>query len=276
MTWTVDQRHVGGTTYEYFSPRNNQQESPRPVVVLVHGLGLNRGQWQHQIDALLRTHDVLIYDLLAHGDSDHFPVEPEPTLRSFSKQLHALLQHLEIGRVDLVGFSLGGMIVRRFTMDYRAMVRAMVVMNSSHRRSPDAQKAIEARVAQTRIDGPASTVEAALERWFTEQYRRDNPDVMSLVRSWVLANDASVYPMSYNVLANGVEELCDITSPLDCPTLVMTAEYDSGSPAEMAYAIAAEINDAQVLVIPELKHMALFEAPAPINKALSNFLDNLV
>ncbi|MEM9736569.1 MAG: alpha/beta hydrolase, partial [Pseudomonadota bacterium] len=45
------------------------------------------------------------------------------------------------------------------------------------------------------------------------------------------------------------------------PTLVMTAEHDTGSTPAMARAIAAEIEGAETVIIPGLQHMGLVERP---------------
>lgn len=85
------------------------------------------------------------------------------------------------------------------------------------------------RAADTVEGGPAATLDATIERWFTPEFRAAQPDYISKVRQWVLANDPGIYAQCRQVLATGVIELIDPQPPITLPTLVMTAEYDSGS-----------------------------------------------
>ena len=142
-----------GTAYERFG-------SGERAVVLVHGLGLYRHSWQWQVPALAQSHRVVIYDLHGHGDSR---VPPQtPALTVFSDQLNELLDHLGVARASVFGFSLGGMIARRFAMDHGARVEALGILHSAHARDKAAHDAIQARVVQAAQEGPAATVEAAL------------------------------------------------------------------------------------------------------------------
>ena len=135
--------------------------------------------------------------------------------------------------------------------------------------------AILKRVDQARSMGPQSTVEAALERWFTDPFRQANPKLMNKIRQWVMANRKEVYHTIYQVLATGIDEIVKPNPALICPSLVITGDQDFGNGPEMAFAISAEILGAKTLVLPGLRHMALAESPKVVNKPIRDFLDSL-
>lgn len=256
-----------GTAYELAGPAD------APCIALVHGLGLNRHCWQWTIPALPDRYRVLGYDLFGHGDS---PVPPEtPSLALFSRQLTDLLDHCGMASAAIAGFSLGGMIARRVAQDAPGRVTALAILHSPHKRTEDAQAAIVKRVEQARLHGPGSTVDAALERWFSDTCRANNPGMMALVRSWVMANDIAVYHTIYRVLADGIDEITAPDPPIACPTLVMTGDEDFGNGPEMSAAIAAEIAGAQICILPGLRHMALAEDPDAVNRPLRAFFDRV-
>lgn len=261
-------RAPDGTIYDLEGPQD------APVVVLIHGLGLNRAVWDQTVPALSGPFQVLSYDMLGHGQTP--APEAAPNLAMLAGQVAGLLDHLGVQKAALVGFSLGGMIARRFAQDYARRTLALAILHSSHRRTPEAQAAILARVAQARRDGPASTVEAALDRWFTDAFRLQRPDIMNRVRGWVLANDPATYQFFYEILASGVAEIVEPQPPITASTLVVTGDQDFGNGPEMTHAIAAEVAGAQTLILPGLRHMALMEAPALTNAALLSFLAKAV
>ena len=99
-----------GSVYELSGPVD------APVIVLVHGLGLNRHVWEKFSSRLSPRYRVLNYDLYGHGESA--PPPGTPSLTMFSEQLLGLLDELAIDQCSIIGFSLGGMINRRFAMDH--------------------------------------------------------------------------------------------------------------------------------------------------------------
>ena len=252
--------------------RYDMSGSGASTVVLAHGLGLNRHMWRWQIEALSHSYRVVTYDLYGHGDS---PAPPQPpSLSLFSRQVLALLDDLDISKAALLGFSLGGLIALRFSADHMDRLWALGVLHAAFQRDDAARRAIQARVDQARLAGPAATVDGALERWFGAQFRLANPDIMALVRTWVRANDPKIYPDIYQVLIDGADEVADCIGPVSCPALVMTAEEDLGNSPEMSKAIASAISAPQPIILPGLRHMAMIEAPDVFNRPLLDFLQS--
>jgi pimeloyl-ACP methyl ester carboxylesterase len=242
-----------------------------PVVVLIHGLGLTRASTWGTIAPVLATKfQVLTFDLLGHGQTA-LP-QRDVSLSSLAAQLVGLLDDLGINRAALVGFSLGGMINRRLAMDHPERVSALVVLNSPHERTAEAQKLVEARAKDTGVGGPAANLDETLARWFTHAYHRDHQSAVAAVRQVVLANDPGNYAAHRQVLASGVIELIRPAPPITQPTLVMACENDTGSTPAMAHAIASEIVGARTIIVPKLQHLGLIERPRLFTEPVQNFL----
>ncbi len=262
-------RNPVGTAFDIHGPLD------APVVVLIHGLGLNREVWDTLQSDLAPQYRVLRYDLLGHGLTPS-PPGVHPTLALLSQQLADLMDYCRLNRAALIGFSLGGMIARHFAQTHPDRITALAILHSPHRRTAEAQAAVLARVAQARREGPASTVDAALARWFTDDFRQCNPAMMDRVRSWVLANYPATYHLYYRVLADGIDDIVSPDPPIRCPALVLTADQDYGNGPDMTRAIAAEIAAAETLIQPGLRHMALMEAPELTRAAIRPFLSRAV
>ena len=251
-----------GTAFEVVGPENGAR------VVLIHGLGLSRKLWEAHLPAFADT-QVLLYDLYGHGESA--PPPEAATLTVFSDQIATLMDHVGWEAAHIVGFSIGGMINRRFALDYRSRARSLVILNSPHDRGQEAQALVEARAQSVRDQGAFSTFDAALKRWFTPGYL-ENSDGGMLVRDWRGQVDAESYAQTAWVLANGVRELIAPDPAVDVPTLVMTCENDSGSTPAMSEDIAAEIAGAELAIVPELQHLGLMERPDLFTAPILDFL----
>ena len=242
----------------------------RPVIALIHGLGLCSGVFDGMLAALEAEYCVLRYDLYGHGQSA--PLSGEGSLTVYSDQLADLMDHLEIATAHVVGFSIGGMINRRFALDHGNKVASLVILNSPHDRGDAGQAAVEERAKSVREQGAFSTFDAALQRWFTPACLASDHAAPGLVREWRGLVDGESYAQATWVLAHGVRELIAPKPSVSASAFVMTCENDSGSTPAMSHAIAAEIAGAEVQIVPTLQHLGLMEQPDLFSGPILEFL----
>lgn len=244
-------------------------EGAGPPLVLIHGVGLDMAMWDAQAKALAGRHRVIRYDMLGHGASADPPGERK--LADFVEQLRVLLDHLEVTAAAVVGFSMGGLVARAFALGHPERVRRLVVMSAVFERSPEQQAAVLARVAQAEEGGPAANLDAALERWFSPDFRAADPEAVERVRKTVLANDPEGYLKAYRVFATADGAASEDLAAIGCPTLVVTGVEDLGSTPAMAEAMAARIPGATCRVLPG-RHMIPVERAEEVNEGLRDFL----
>jgi pimeloyl-ACP methyl ester carboxylesterase len=79
------------------------------ALVFVHGgLGCNKNVWDHQVPYFEKNYKVVTLSLAGHGNSGSTRVEY--TMEAFGKDVAAVVNELDLKKVILVGFSLGGMV----------------------------------------------------------------------------------------------------------------------------------------------------------------------
>ena len=256
-----------GTVYEI----EGTADGDGPAVVLIHGMGLTRAMWDWQMPPLAARFRVIRYDLLGHGDSPARPGRIE--MADLVAQLCSLLDHLAVARAALVGFSLGGLIVRATALAHPDRTAAIAILNSAHDRSDAERAGMRERLETARRDGPAATIDAALERWFTAGFAAAHPDVLDRVRAWMASNDPAAYAEIYRVLAESDADLATAIAAIRCPALVLACEEDHGNSPDMARRMAALMPNAEVAIVPRLKHMALAEDPEAVSGPLVRFLE---
>jgi pimeloyl-ACP methyl ester carboxylesterase len=90
--------------------------------------------------------------------------------------------------------------------------------------------------------------------------------------SWRRARklDPRVYRETYNVFATA--ETGPWLADIKVPTLVMTGEFDMGCGPALNRKMAETIPQAQLKILPDLKHSILVEAPGTVADALKEFL----
>jgi len=102
--------------------------SPRPVVLLVHGIASSGHQWEAVMAELGEHCHVLAPDLLGHGQS----AKPrgDYSLGAHASGLRDLLDALGHARVTVVGHSLGGGIALQFAYQFPERVERMALVAS--------------------------------------------------------------------------------------------------------------------------------------------------
>jgi pimeloyl-ACP methyl ester carboxylesterase len=258
-------QNADGTSYHVFGSRNS------PAVVLIHGLGLCQKLWDPMLLKLAQSHYVITYDLYGHGDSE--PHNETASLEVYAHQIVGLLDALDIERAHIVGFSIGGMINRRFALDYPQRMKSIVILNSPHNRGIVAQQAVVDRAKTVRDQGALATMDTALARWFTHDFLTDHSEITQRVVDWRMQVDSEGYAQTAWVLAVGVTELIQPDPAVVAPCLVVTSENDTGSTPAMAHAIADEIDGTETIIVPRLKHLGLMQDPDAFLVPVLEFLD---
>ena len=260
----MSDRTPDGTAYEFTGCAD------APVLILIHGLGLSRRMWDELVPPLAQHYLVLTYDLYGHGDSA--PLPADASLDNYANQIENLMKTFGIETATIIGFSIGGMINRRFALNHGARVSSLVILNSPHDRGKAGQEQIEERAVRVRDEGPLATLGEALKRWFTPEFRAARPEIIDEVRSWRSGVDPKSYARAAWILASGVPELIAPDPPITCPVLVMTCENDSGSTPAMSVAITRECREARLFIVPDLKHLGLMERPNDFVAKIRDFL----
>lgn len=240
-------------------------------IVLIHGVGLNQDMWGGQSVTLSANYQVICYDMLGHGQSK----QPSDTacLKDYALQLKELLDQLNIEKTSIVGFSMGGLVARAFALHFPQYLESLVILNSVFNRTEEQRTGIQARTKEVAIKGPSANVDAAIKRWFSEEYAASSSAQINEVRNTVLNNDHLGYLTTYRLFASEDNYLADQISNIKVPTLVMTGELDPGSTPQMAHDMGNLIEHAQIVVLADQRHMMPMESPKLVNEKLLKFFD---
>jgi (E)-2-((N-methylformamido)methylene)succinate hydrolase len=241
-------------------------------VILLHGVGLDHAIWQAQLASLSERHRVIAYDLLGHGASP--TITEDATIGDFVDQLARLVAALVPGGqpLTLVGFSFGGLIAEAFTLAAPQRVARLVIIASVFDRSEDERAGVAGRLAMARRDGPQMLIDAAIERWYSPQFRARRPAVVAAVAATLRRNDPASFLAAYRIFAEADRELARRIAAIAAPTLIVAGEHDGGSTPAMARRLAAEIRGATLAIIPGARHMLPQEHAGELDELLLRFL----
>jgi pimeloyl-ACP methyl ester carboxylesterase len=99
-----------------------------PPVLLLHGISDNSETWLPVMEQLAEHHTVVAPDLLGHGASDK--PRADYSVAAFSNGMRDLLDVLDLGRVTVVGHSLGGGVAAQFAYQYPERAERLVLVST--------------------------------------------------------------------------------------------------------------------------------------------------
>jgi len=101
--------------------------SGQATAVLVHGLSGNSRWWNRVIDLLPRQLGIIALDVRGRGLSTHAP--PPFDLTTASDDITRTLDHLQVERAIVAGYSMGGWVAALFGVDHADRVERLVLVD---------------------------------------------------------------------------------------------------------------------------------------------------
>ena len=227
-------------------------ESDR-TIVFIHGLSDSLQYWQKLSCKLKDDYQILRYDIRGHGQSG---IECEGfTIDLLVDDLHSLLLELNLSRVSLIGFSMGGNIALSFTLKYPEMVDRLIVMSSFSENDENLKsKFIEFRNA----------LSISFEEFYDVIIRYVLPeDVIEKNREALeCAKIQSAKTANIEGIRMGIDmgfgfSITDELSSITAPTLILQGRDDDIISMHLANVLNENIADSRLIVFDDTKHNLL-------------------
>jgi pimeloyl-ACP methyl ester carboxylesterase len=252
-----------------------------PAVVLIHGFAETGDMWSPMAAALAKDHTVVVPDLRGMGLSSH----PAGGYDKWTQagDIRAVLDKLGIDRADIVGHDIGVMVAYAYAARYPDKTSRLVVIDSPipgippwnqivrlpalwhfNFGGPDAERLVAGRERiyldrfWNEFAGDPSKVDEATRRHYAALYAR--PGAMRSAFAQFLAIDQK----------DEADNLKAIQTKLTMPVLAIGAEKAFG--ANVAIVMRNAATNVQEVVLPNVGHWLMDEAPAATIAAVRDFL----
>lgn len=249
-------------------------------VVLIHGYPLDGHSWERQHRVLLQAgYRVISYDRRGFGRSSQPAIGYD--YDTFAADLAALLDHLELTDVNLVGFSMGTGEITRYLGNYgSARVRRAALLGAIPPfllKTDDNPLGVDGQV----VDGIKAAIVADryayFEDFFNNFYNVDKlaPERIS-DRAWQAGFNVAAGASPFATYACVDSWLTDFRADLpkiDVPVLVVHGTEDRILPIEAtADRLPALLADVRLVRVDGGPHNIAWTHPEEVNEALLAFL----
>jgi pimeloyl-ACP methyl ester carboxylesterase len=288
--WTAHERDaiVAGRRLHYVDAGSGER-----CFVLAHGMG---GRWQHWLEtipALAEHARVLALDLPGFGCSE--PPAATSSLDGFADAAAELARQLGVGRVVLVGHSMGGPIAIRFAARHPDLAEAIVsVAGAVYQFSallglrdvvrfavqrPRETTAIAMEIATAGLPAPAPLRRMVihsprLRTLFLSPYMLD-PLAVPADTAQLIIDGAGAPGVLPTVRAIGRSDPREGIDAVRCPILSLAADQDRIAPLPDTEAFHREVPHTRTVVLQRCGHMLMLERPQTFNHQLIEFTEAL-
>jgi 3-oxoadipate enol-lactonase len=236
-------------------------------------LSVNTLGWGFQVPALAERHRVINLDNRGIGQSD---APPGPyTIRQMADDTIGLLDHLDVGRASILGFSMGGMIGQEIALSHPERVDRLVLLASFARPGKalsDPWLSFFAQAFERGLD-PVAFFVWALPFLYTPTLLTQAEAAEAVLQQLVSnPHPPTAAGIVGQVAAVSGFDTLERLSQIQAPTLVLVGAEDVLTPPHYSRELAARIPGARLQVLERGGHGVHWEYPEAVNTAVLAFL----
>ena len=266
---------AGDNTYAY---RQFGSGSGLPLLFLQHFTG-TLDNWDFAVtDPLAQRRRVILFESPGVGRSNGKVPE---TVAGMADHALRFLDVLGLTRVDVLGFSLGGMVAQVIALKRPALLRRIILSGTGpaggvgaamdrpellkifgDQKMPPSEKLLKLFFETTESSQSAGRQFVGRLAWRTED--KDTPTTAEAAGAQLVAMAAWA--------RSGGEDHTDLKK-IAQPVLVTNGNHDIMIPTVNSFTLTEHLPDAQLIIYPDSGHGALFQHAGAFTSHVSEFLD---
>jgi 3-oxoadipate enol-lactonase len=245
-------------------------ELARPVVIFLNGTLQTTIYWKAVAAALRPRFRAVLYDARGQGESElgQAPLSLDLHLSDIS----ALIRHLELGAVSMVGLSHGALLAYAMAQRQPDAVRSLVLCSIGVRASMRSRLIARSWLKIVESGGVEALVSAAMPHVFGEDFLVRNRKHLDRIEKAIIRRNRAASLAAHLSAIGAYPSLRSMLLKLDLPILVMCGADDCLVSTDGAAEVAATVGGRH-LVVKGVGHSIPAEAPELFLDTVSRFLD---
>jgi 2-hydroxy-6-oxo-6-(2'-aminophenyl)hexa-2,4-dienoate hydrolase len=253
------------------------EEGRGPTVILIHGGGAGAdawGNWRGCVPLLAEHSHVIAVDMLGFGKTD----KPDPAKFVYSqdartRHIASFIEALKVGKVNLVGNSMGGMTSLGVAMTRPELVEKLVLMGAAGIKAP----LNEALRVIMGYSPNRENMEKLIKALTNDDFKVD-PELVEYrlkltmdpatsaayggMQKWIGEQGGLFYPNEQDI------------AKVKHKTLIVGGKNDKVVPPESNWRFSQLLENSWLHLIPHCGHWAMIERPAEFSAVTGWFLRN--
>jgi pimeloyl-ACP methyl ester carboxylesterase len=235
-----------------------------PALVIIHGIGGHKEDWQGVMEAMSSTHTVYAVDMLGFGGSTR--AAKDLSMKAQSDAVLALLKSEGVEKADILGNSVGGWVAATFAAANPANTNKLIVVD------PAGFKAMfEGQPPVNIFPDDAAQMKKLLEFVRFDKSVHTDEVAMAALEGLNASGEKTIQAVLWPALG-GSPKLEEVMPNIKAPTLVIWGKEDKLFPVALAPYITSLTPGATSVVIANASHFPHLDNPTEFGAAVSGFL----
>lgn len=231
-------------------------------LVLLHGACESSSFWKAQIEELQEKHHLILLDLPGHGQSAR--LGDEVSIPLYSMILREVVQGLDLDSPFLIGHSMGGAIAMTVAVEAPKLLGGLVLANTG------AKLGVLSEILAGLETDYAATIQTIIAPRELGAAHADS--LLEWISNEMVLTDPSVGLGDF--LACSRFDIRAQLKNIGVPSLIISGDKDSLTPAKWAAYLNENISDSQLVVVQGTGHLTMLERPEAFNQVLEEFLSD--
>lgn len=201
-------------------------------LLLLHGFTGNSEGWKEFAPFWKDHSKTIALDIIGHGKSGSPPDIGQYQIEESAAVINSLLEKMGIGKIDVLGYSMGGRLALTFAVNYPEKVRKLILESASPGLRTEAERH-ERRIQDKKLSEKIQQegIKNFIDYWENIplfQSQKSLPEkIRTRIRSQRLANSIDGLANSLNGMGTGVQpSWWDELAHLEMPVLLITGNLD--------------------------------------------------
>ena len=268
-----------------------------PLFIVHGGPGATHDYFLPHLIPLARTNRLIFIDERGSGRSERLENVKLYTVENMAEDVEAVRRALNLGKINLLGHSYGGVVVQAYAFKYQDNLRHLILASTFHstkglnevfvKMKEKMPAELRARIEKMEKEGIFGkgyrsgryTDEYMAAAWGEGYYpytfrRRPDPsfEPVSPVYAWDLYREMWGEHGEFVVDGNLVSvEYADKLPKLKVPTLITVGDHDQVDPS-MSREMQALIPGSKLVVLPESGHVTFVDQPEMFRRVIDDFV----
>jgi 3-oxoadipate enol-lactonase len=242
-------------------------------VVLLHPFPVSHEFWFPASETLLQDFRLILPDLRGHGDSQ--AGDGPATMEKHARDIARILDEESIGKIPMVGVSIGGYVIFEFWRRFRERVSALALFNTKARADEGEARSARLQAADDVLKkGTEQFLAGMVQKVLGSATRNSRPDLVEGALRMMRKASAESIASIQRGMADRPDSLSTLKS-INVPTMIVTGEEDTMTGVAEAELMRKNISGSRMCVISRAGHYSPWEQPEQAGKLLREFLTSL-
>ncbi|QVK21034.1 alpha/beta hydrolase [Mycoplasmatota bacterium] len=236
--------------------------SDKNKIILLNGIMMSTRSWEMFKKPFSKDNTLIRFDMFDQGDTSK--LNYNYTLDLQVELLKALLEYLNIEKINLVGISYGASVALKFTVKYQSFIEKLFLANAVSKTS-DWLRAIGNgwnEVAKSR-NGEAY-YNITIPYIYSPLFYMNKIDWMNKRKELLIpifSDPNFLDAMSRLTISSENHDVNKDLYNITVPTMIISSEQDFLTPMEDQKFISERIKDSELVIIPNCGHASMYEKP---------------